>query len=465
MTRFWTVSLLVVLAFAALAFGSPYPWAYVPLLWACLALGLWGMLRGSGQAPMRVSLALIAVALAISVQLAPLPTRQLELISPNAMSLIRQFEIVVGDQLITRHALSINPDRTLLGLSFMVPLAILLVGAGRMFTRESARLFAGGLAIVGAAIALIGIVQSATFDGKIYGFWQPYQRGVSYGPFVNRNHFAGWMVMAIPCCLGLLMAKLAQGRDFETTSWREYAVWLSSTLGSQLILFAFVLLLMSLSLILTLSRSGIIAFVFALIIFRTLIRRSSSTARLGPFLTRAVLLVLALSLAWAGTDRIAARLNEPSALQGAGRTLIWADTLRIARDFWLTGTGFNTYGLSTLFYQTSMPGEHLQEAHNDYLQLAAEGGVLLTVPIAVAIAAVALQIRRRLRQDVGSIRWVRIGAIASLMGMAVQSIFDFSLQMPANAALFATIAGLAIHDGRQSSREKVGARQDQYAVA
>ncbi|MDO8794476.1 MAG: type II toxin-antitoxin system RelE/ParE family toxin [Vicinamibacterales bacterium] len=85
------------------------------------------------------------------------------------------------------------------------------------------------------------------------------------------------------------------------------------------------------------------------------------------------------------------------------------------------------------------------------LQLAAEGGLLLGIPIVLTIVAFAWEVRRRFREDVGSIWWIRLGAVIGLVAIALQSIAEFSLQMPGNAALFAVVAGLAIHDGRRVS--------------
>ena len=89
----------------------------------------------------------------------------------------------------------------------------------------------------------------------------------------------------------------------------------------------------------------------------------------------------------------------------------------------------------------------MREAHNDYLQLAAEGGGLLGVPILLSAAVLIAGIRRRFRDDVGSIFWIRVGAITGLLAIAAQSLVEFSLQMPANAALFAVLCGIALHDG------------------
>jgi O-antigen ligase len=130
---------------------------------------------------------------------------------------------------------------------------------------------------------------------------------------------------------------------------------------------------------------------------------------------------------------------------------IWQQTATVIRDLPLTGTGLNTYGLVMAFYQT-IPGEgHLSAAHNDYLQLAAEGGWLLGLPIVLAVVCFVREVRRRFEQEPhGSGYWIRVGACVGLIAIAVQSAADFSLQMPANAALFAVLAGMALHQAGAS---------------
>jgi O-antigen ligase len=110
--------------------------------------------------------------------------------------------------------------------------------------------------------------------------------------------------------------------------------------------------------------------------------------------------------------------------------------------------------VATLFYQTSVPGFHLREAHNDYLQLAAEGGVLLAVPILCTVAFLARDVRRRLADSSGSSYWIRLGAITGLIAIALQSTVEFSLQMPGNAALAATLLGIALHRDPRASAGK-----------
>ena len=178
--------------------------------------------------------------------------------------------------------------------------------------------------------------------------------------------------------------------------------------------------------------------------------RHASTGRLVAH-TAYLAVMLGGIIAWVGADVIAARFEADNTVTLGGRFEIWEDTLRIARDFWLTGTGLNTYGVATLFYQTSLPAAHLREAHSDYLQLAAEGGVLLAVPIVLTIVAFAREVRRRVRTSEGSSYWIRVGAVTGIVAIALQSTVEFSLQMPGNAAFFAVLCGLALHEEEQSS--------------
>ena len=88
----------------------------------------------------------------------------------------------------------------------------------------------------------------------------------------------------------------------------------------------------------------------------------------------------------------------------------------------------------------------LRGAHNDYLQILAEGGILLAVPVAITLGAIVSTIRRRFeagRDDILTY-WVRVGAVAGLSGMAVQSTLEFSLQLMGNFVLFALIAAIAM---------------------
>lgn len=194
----WLAGVVVTLAWGAGAFGSNYPWAYTPLMIASALLGLAGLGLGRSRISMPHPLSLGLVVVAIAVQLVPLPEGGLAAWSPNALSLIRQRDLALSVAETITHPLSIEPRQTWLGLAFLASFGALLFGTARILTREDARWLAGTIVILGAVLATVGIVQRATFTGKIYGFWELIQGGAVFGPFVNKNHFAGWMLMGIP---------------------------------------------------------------------------------------------------------------------------------------------------------------------------------------------------------------------------------------------------------------------------
>ena len=340
---------------------------------------------------------------------------------------------------------------------FFAAFALLVTGTARMLTRSSARQLAASLAVVGVALSIVGLAQRATFNGKIYGFWELSQGGAPFGPFINRNHFAGWMLMVVPLTVGLLASVVSRAMAGVRPQWRNRILWFATPDANKVILTAFAVMTMALALVATLSRSGISAFAAAMVFasIGMVTRRSVSAHRSRWIVPGYLALVCIVVMSWVGVDRIAARFSSPPSVTAEGRRAIWADTRHMVNDFALTGTGLNTFGSAALFYQTSLRGSHMREAHNDYLQVAAEGGVLAGVPIVLSVAALITGIRRRLRDDVGSIWWIRIGAVSGLLAIAAQSLVEFSLQMPGNAALFAVLCGIALHDGGRAASQRL----------
>jgi O-antigen ligase len=221
-------------------------------------------------------------------------------------------------------------------------------------------------------------------------------------------------------------------------------LWLSSPDASKAVLAGFAVILIGLALMLTLSRSGIFSLAVALIVcgYTGVRRQRGALARSAVF--ACLMLSSLLVVVWAGVDAIAARFSAVDTVALGGRLPIWQAGARMLEDFWLTGSGLNTFGVATLFYPAVVPGHHLREAHNEYLQLAVEGGVLLAVPALAAIIAFVVAVRRRFAAMEGSSYWLRLGAVAGVTAIAVQSLVEFSLQIPGNAALFTTLCALAL---------------------
>ena len=445
--------LLLAIAWGAFAFGAVYAWAYWPLvivsgIIAALTVTATAGSRCHVMPDGRVSAALGLFALATCVQLVPIPLRTLGVAAPETLRLLQQMNPAVAAGTLNSHPLSIAPTSTVVGLCLFAGGAALMLSSAAVFSLRGSRSFAGGLVVIGVTVAVVGIVQQPLFTGRIYGFWSPIEGGTPYGPFVNRNHFAGWMLMALPVAIGLFFGQADRAIRGVRRTYRERLIWFTSAEASRLLLLAAASVVMGLSVVLTMSRSGMTALALALALALTiaLVGRRERVRGRGTVAMTFVLGLIIVVVAWAGPAAIAARFRENQNADLDGRRGAWADANDVRRRFPLTGTGLNTYGVAMVMYQRHDITHRYTEAHNDYLQLAAEGGALLTVPALLVIVAFARASRRRLAaEDSAAAYWTRVGAITGIAAIALQESVEFSLQMPGNAALFAVLCGIVLH--------------------
>lgn len=445
-----TVLLVAAIAWGTFAFGAVYPWAYWPLVGMVAIVGIAGLMSGPRNREWLPRFTGLAVALLSFLilglaQLAPVPLTLLAAVSPATADIVPQLNLAFTASGVNRHALSIDPGLTAVGLVLFAAYALLVLGCARFFSIHGPHRVAQLIAVIGVALAATGIVQSGVFNGRIYGFWTPIDAGNPFGPFVNRNHFAGWMLMGLPVTLGLLCGGFARGMAGVKSNWRDRVLWFSSPDASRLILLSAGAMVMSLSLLMTMSRSGIAALGLAILVTGVfVVRRQPSGRRL---LAVAYLLALVLvTVGWVGVDRLSSRFSQANWVELNDRRGAWSDAIGIAARFPAAGTGLNTYGVATLFFQQHDLSRHYSQAHNDFLQLAAEGGLLLVIPAAVCVGFLIFGVRRRFIEETSTgTYWLRVGATTALVAIALQEAVDFSLQIPGNATLFAVICAIALH--------------------
>jgi O-antigen ligase len=209
---------------------------------------------------------------------------------------------------------------------------------------------------------------------------------------------------------------------------------------------------MATSIALTRSRSGILGFLVATAVVTIVMARRASRWRTQVLAVALGIVLAGGAVVWAGTDATLSRFSLASVDAGT-RLSAWRDTWAMIEDFPWFGVGLGNYGTAMLLYQTAHRDTLFAQAHNDYLQVLAEGGVLVAVPALVAIAAIGVRVVRRFADASESAprRWLRVGAVAGLAGIATQSLFEFSLQMPAIAALFALTIAVAVHRAPSSA--------------
>jgi len=473
---------IAVVAWGALAFGAVYPWAFTPLACAAGATGLTSLviLRRARPPLGALTIGLACIGVAIAIQLVPLSQPTLARISPAADAFLRRNDFTY--QLGGTHPLSIAPEKTAIGGLLFAAFALFLLGTTRLLSLVSARKVRDPLIALGLLLAFVGLAQAATISWDfplIYGFWKPQaETGAHpFGPFVNPNHFAGWMLLALPLTLTAAVDALVRALRTAPIRVAHGVEWISSPQVGRLLATAGAFLVMGLSLLMTRSRAGLAAFAVAGLLLATVVARRQTTRRARTLVVGVTVLLLAATAAWAGVDVMTSKFTETKS-QGsyAARLQAWTDTRHIVQDFALIGTGLDTYGTAMMQYQSNQQLAHFQEAHNDYLQIAAEGGLLLGVPVLFTLGVFVRDVRRRFREAPkdGTTYWLRVGAVAGLVSMALQSVVEFSLQMPGNAVLFTLLAAIALHQSpnltfasapdRESSHDAHGRRQSSDPV-
>ncbi len=389
-----------------------------------------------------VDVALLLSLAAVACQVLPLPTGVRWEVSPR-LDVDRLDLLLLPGTASTWSPLSLDPASTVMALG-LVTAAILVFWCSRYLCGHGhARQIVNGVGMVGVVASVAAVAQRAMDPARIYGLWLPIDEGARpMGPFVNRNHLATWLLLAAPLLAGALAAA-ARDRSTSDPASARLAEGIR-TLGTRQGWMAIALVLMTLTLTLTTSRAALAAVAAAGLTAIALGRRRATRRGVVVGLGAAAILA-AVALSTIGPQPWIARAQETLALGTAGRTAIWTDARTVANLYPLSGAGLGSFERAMLLHQSTDRRTLTNQAHNQYLQLLAEGGVLLTAPALLVLLAYGSLAARRLRTDDTPAVWLRIGSLAGLMAVAVQGLWETGLRMPANSVLFAVVAAIAVH--------------------
>lgn len=306
-------------------------------------------------------------------------------------------------------------------------------------------------------IALIGIGQR--YLGKT--LWQ---RG-TMGPFVNRNHFAGFLEMGVGLAGGQMLGWVTLGRAVKVE-------WLA--------VYGSCALVMCSGIVLSASRGGVLA-LGAEIVFLGILAvamfffgwRSGKTgqaerSRGAGFLVRvAAALVISAAAIIAATALVGSEdlVQNFSQIQAETKTQfpvserfsrpdIWRATIRLIKDYPLLGVGLGAFQFAYTRYDQSSGLQRVEQSHNDYLQILADAGII--GGLIALVYAVLLFSRGFLASRTRNLkkRAIVFGALAGCFAIAVHSLVEFNLQVTSNAQLFLALAALATTErGQRTSHE------------
>lgn len=338
--------------------------------------------------------------------------------------------------------LSLYPFATLGRLLMLLALTMaFLVVTNAIRSRPQNERVLWVVALTGLAMSVLGVVQLLQWNGKIYWFYPASDDASPFGPFFNHNHFAAYLEMAIPLTLGLFLQSIRRAPD-------ELA---------RLVLSGFSLVVMLTALLLCGSRGAILALSSAVVLYGVVMLARRQMGRL-EWMVGAIALAMAVSFAaWIGLPHLTETTrklhsmaefeSEPSL---SARLVGWAYTLRILRDYPIVGSGLGTFAEAWIHYYPPGTANVWKEAHNDYLQVAAETGL---AGAALLVWGLWRFTRRYLfRLPIASAGdWpadihVQHGIAIGLLSILLHSCVDFSLQVASISLLFVVLSAIMVGD-------------------
>lgn len=287
------------------------------------------------------------------------------------------------------------------------------------------------ITVFGFVFAFYAILQFFLSPFKIYGIYEAQHAAQPFGSFVNRHNYAAFMEMAISIPLGML---------FSGAVARDKRLITITAVG-----------LMGLSLVMSGSRGGLLALI-AGIGFMVLVTSKAKTGNqiaLKAALAVAMLLVIVFGSIFVGGESSLTRFAETAQSNdfSANRFQIWKVTLDVIAHNLPFGAGIGAFAAAYTPFDTANGLERVEQAHNDYLQILADAGI-------VGLLLAGYFVYRLFRTGIANARTenlfrrgVAVGALAGCFSILVHSIFDFVLHTTAITLLFLTLVGLVVASG------------------
>ncbi|MBI5640004.1 MAG: O-antigen ligase family protein [Nitrospirae bacterium] len=448
---------IFLLIFSPLAFGTVEAWS-LAVMETLSIFGLFLSLRsGRGRETGIYEVPGIVPLLCLWVyclfQVLPLPAAVVKLLSPATF---RLYAGTVGT-LEPAHWISLSiykkeTLRELLRLSSYIAFYILTIQV--LSKKEPLKKAVTILIIFSSSLSFLGIMQYLFYNKKIFWLRELTLGGTPFGPFVNRNHYAGFVGMVFPVVLAIFLALKPK---VYYTSFRERLYELFSRRQTHAyILIGLASVLLSTSLFLSLSRGGIVSLSLSMIFLGIMLIIRRGNSRRGVVIIIICVLIV-LSVGWFGWDPILERFGNIWDKKGdvaEMRPIFWRDTMLIVKDFPVTGTGFGSFVSIYPAYRTASLEGTLEHAHNDYLELLAEGGVIAFFLMGWFIVTVFWNSYRRFRERKGIYSlYLYLGASAGLFSILIHSATDFNLHIGANGLYFFFLFGLLVSAANTRLRE------------
>lgn len=450
--------LIICLIFSPLAFGSVETWALlsmeVLITVSAIFYALYLIKEKKNLYSVPGLIPLIILCEFILIQIIPLPQSLVKIISPSSWELYNSTVGVFKD--IQFMTISVNKSETLSEFIRYSVYVIFYSFSVQIFSdRNILKSNVKTISVFGFLLAFSSICQ--LFLRKDYALWFRYvpDNSMIVGPYICHNHYAGLMEMIFPLSLVLYIYNKP---TFIYGSIKER--FLDSLNSKRMMIslrYAFYALTIALSIFLSLSRGGIISLCAGTVFFFVFFNFYRSYKKTALFFPLSALILITLAISWFGWDDITGRFYDiKNEIEGNGysRLAIWKDSFPIFKDFILTGSGFGTFRWIFPSHQ-SFPGTRIVDhTHNDYLEFATTSGLIGIVLTALFIVSVVISSYRVFvkRKDRYSML-IFSAALSGMVSIFIHSIFDFNMQIPANALYFFMLCSILVAGSASRSQK------------
>jgi len=427
-------------------FGSVEPWAWLTLTLLLLGLFFAWAFRSLIREQFQWRASGAGLPLLLFVGLVTLQTVSLPPKAAGPVDLAGGGEVAAGGEVtgstVSLRALSAAPFSTRRSLAFVVAcVGLFLIVSNRLRTWSDVRFLLTLVLLSGFSVALFGLIQKFSGTGQIYWYRKPAFGADFFGPFANKNHFAGYLNLAIGSGLALLLGSSSRRSHPRSNHF-------SMTFAPKGLLIGFMVSVMAASVCVSLSRGGIVSLAAGFGVAIWLLAWKGGLHQRAFVAGGALLAGIAL-LVWMGWGPFAEQIRslgkaaaEPLSQD---RVQVWRGALGLLADHPITGTGLGTFRFVFPRYKSAHKGVSYLYAHNDYLQLACETGLVGLGLGFWALIAVGKFLFRSFSVEMSSRKvGLMAGLAAGVSALLVHEVVDFNLHIPANALLFSVTAGMLV---------------------
>ena len=376
--------------------------------------------------------------LLILFQMLPLPSGMVKVISPKTFALRNSLTFDLSP---SPFSLSFVPFATQIEFLKWVTLSGLFFFLlnWRNSNKDVVRLMII-IMFVGITESLYGMLEF--FSGHRHILNLNMQISAVTGTFINRNYFAGYLLMVIPLTMGYFFSREAFRRN-QFMGWRHRL----SSLDGKTFLIAFGIILMILALLFSSSRMGIASLLLSFSLISLLFKESQK----GQRFSKTTVLIFGLALLWAawiGLDAVISRFFTLSE-DFENRWNVWINTFQIFKDFPFFGSGLGTFVHIFPVYRSFHIRGLFTHAENDFLQLLSEVGLigvgLLLFAFILLFYRAVLAIRSFHSGDPQ--KYIAMGGLVGILALMFHSLVERNIQIPANAFLFTFIFAFVLRIG------------------